>query len=452
MSANPDAFTFLRHSAYDFAKKHGRDLAQLEAHCEQALADWRNGPGAGSGLTDAEADELVWAVSEWTAKTYQPPRKKAERDREQRALERRMAPALLEMVQEDGKPPTVRNAASISGLSKSTIARHLKSQGIAPRRQKKVEQLSPTAQRLLDLIEETLPRDTAGILSLDELGFALWDGLRRDLVKPFPSLPKSTLSKRRKTLKAHLEVLHKGGLGLSIMQSGDSVVVWQGRRIPPMKELAEWFDREMRRVGVLPVAIPRGSPADQQLFWEDPWLKAVLGTFQLALNPHIYDPMRLAPMLDLMRLKGGMLRDLTPVYRCAASAIGLRMTRYDFPERLCIVANQISAKEKELANIVSDIASKLEWLEQETRKHNPASDVIFVMEWQIRFMDALRDRFPDSYCRVRHVEQAIFADIENVWDAEPVWMSLAADERDGRWNPPDIAELRKWLPQDEIPF
>lgn len=452
MSANPDAFEFLRHSAYDFARKHGCDAARLETHCEQALAEWRSGDGAGSGLTDAEADELVWAVSEWTAKKYRPPRREAERDREQRALERRMAPALLEMVHEDGRAPTVRNAASISGLSKSTIARHLKSHGIAPRRQKKVDQLSATSRRLLDLIEATLPRDSAGILSIDELGFALWDGLRRDPLKPFPSLPKSTLSKRRKTLKAHLEALHKSGIGLHVIQSGDRVVVRQGRRLPAMKELAEWVDGELRRSGVLPVSIPRRVERGEHLFWADPWLEAVLGTYQLALNPHLLDPMRLAPMLHLMQLNGGMLRDLTPIYRCAASAIGLQIMGYDFTERMLIVANQISEKEKELANIVGKIANKLDWLAREASKHNPASHVIFLLEWQLRFMGALRQLYPDSYCRIRHVEHAIFDDIESVWDAQAVWEKLAADERGGRWHPPDIAELRQWLPQDEIPF
>lgn len=123
MSANPDAFNFVRGAAYRFVSGNGKDSQKLSEHCVKTLAEWRRTEGAGSGLTDADAAQIVRAVTQWTLQNYRPPRQRAKRNREERAATEISSPLLLEFAEEAYGKGTVRNAARISGQSKSTIAR-----------------------------------------------------------------------------------------------------------------------------------------------------------------------------------------------------------------------------------------------------------------------------------------------------------------------------------------
>src|SRR5690606_15705889 len=132
MSTNPDAFNYLRKAAYTFVQKHGKNDSQLHSHCLAAIATWRNGQGAGSGLTDAEAQQIARDVTRWTIRNYNPPKRKAERRREERAATEMSASLLMEWSAEVNGTATIRGASRIGGQSKSTVARHLRYQGIEP--------------------------------------------------------------------------------------------------------------------------------------------------------------------------------------------------------------------------------------------------------------------------------------------------------------------------------
>ena len=76
---------------------------------------------------------------------------------------------------EDFGRASVRNTARITGQSKSTVARHLARQGIAPRRDAKIHKLPKTAQQLVRILDATFDRKAEGILPLERLGAALWE-------------------------------------------------------------------------------------------------------------------------------------------------------------------------------------------------------------------------------------------------------------------------------------
>ncbi|MGA6115480.1 hypothetical protein [Agrobacterium radiobacter] len=77
MSANPEAFEFLRKSAYGHVQRHGNEAVALRKQCRDALDAWHSDKGVGSGLHPNEAEALVEDVSSWVGRKYRRPKRKA---------------------------------------------------------------------------------------------------------------------------------------------------------------------------------------------------------------------------------------------------------------------------------------------------------------------------------------------------------------------------------------
>lgn len=224
MSDNPEAFNYLRFAAYAFVRKHGKEASQLHDYCVAALASWRQGDGSGSGLTDSEARQVIEDVTHWTINRYNLPRQKAKRSREERAATEIAASVLLEFAAETFGAATVRNAARISGQSKTTVARHLRQRGIAPKRRKKIQALPPRVRWLAEILDATFPNDGEGVLMVDQLAAAVWD----QSVVPLPKTARSTLSTRRKKLPEYMTAINGAGIGFHLVVVGDAVAVRRG--------------------------------------------------------------------------------------------------------------------------------------------------------------------------------------------------------------------------------
>lgn len=247
MSANPEAFEFLRKSAYDFVRKQGNDAQALHKHCLASLDAWLDGQGAGSGLSASEAAALVDDVSFWVSQKYHKPKWKAVRRREERAAQAALAPLFLEDAAESGVKPSVRNAARLAGRSKSTMARHLRLQGIAPVRDKKIAALPTAARRLARMIDSTFPIDGAWLVRVDHCVAKLWDGA--DVLSE--SIPRSTKSERRTKLRELFAVITGAGIGFNILIHDDVVAIRRGRRFKGIKDAATWMEEEERINGFM---------------------------------------------------------------------------------------------------------------------------------------------------------------------------------------------------------
>ncbi|KAB2724304.1 hypothetical protein [Brucella intermedia] len=107
--------------------------------------------------------------------------------------------ALLEFAGEIYGKATVRNAARFGSQSKTTDARLLLQQGIAPVRGKKIEALPVKVRRRAQILDSTMPRDGAAVVMVDDLATAIWS----KAAKPLAGTPASTLSTRRKKLSEY---------------------------------------------------------------------------------------------------------------------------------------------------------------------------------------------------------------------------------------------------------
>ena len=91
-----------------------------------------------------------------------------------------LAPLLLEYAAEDYGKPTIRQAAKIGGQSKSTVARHLRLQGVSPVREKKIEALPEPVKRLARMLDATFAYDGAWLVQMDHCTAKLWDGTAQE--------------------------------------------------------------------------------------------------------------------------------------------------------------------------------------------------------------------------------------------------------------------------------
>ncbi|QMV26686.1 hypothetical protein GRI33_06995 [Brucella sp. BO3] len=226
MSANPEAFNLVREAAYQFVNEHGKDVQKLNAHCTSVMNNWIAGEGFGSGLSDNEARQIVDDITHWVIKRYNPPRPTPDRHREERAATVMLAPLLLEYAAETHGKPTIRNAARFSDQSKTTVARHLRQQGIASKRQKKIKTLSAKVQWLIHVLDATFPNDGAAVIMVDDLVAAVWDKES----KTKPETARSTLITRRKKLPKYLSDVTNANIGYHFQTRDDVVAVRRGRR------------------------------------------------------------------------------------------------------------------------------------------------------------------------------------------------------------------------------
>lgn len=198
MSDNPEAFEFLRHAAYAHVRKHGKDKWRLLEFCTSTILKWKEDER--SDLGEADVLRLAADVAKWVFDNYNPPRPGPARSREQRAAEELAITALYEQATEIHGRASVRKTALLADKSKTTVARQLRQQGVAPIRQKKIAALPPIERRLVAILDETFPRDGAALVLTDELAAALWDGQVSTPTKPLPEIARSTKSTRRKKL------------------------------------------------------------------------------------------------------------------------------------------------------------------------------------------------------------------------------------------------------------
>jgi hypothetical protein len=237
MSENPETFDALRKAAYAHVNAHGKDADALRAQCENSMRE-RQAGGDTAAILDRAARDLIDSVVNWTLRRYNPPKWKPQRTRSERALNFLAAPEAYEMAAESYGKSTVRNAARVTGQSKSTLGRHLVRQGIAPRRTMKIRKLSSTAQRLVGIFDNTFDRRAAGLLQLDRLALVLWEKQGRRTV------PRSTQLSRTTKLKRLLSEVTQAGLGYNTVTVGALVGVFRGRKFPSLSEAVTWVEEE----------------------------------------------------------------------------------------------------------------------------------------------------------------------------------------------------------------
>ena len=446
MSANPEAFDFVRKAAYAFVQKNGKDSSKLYDHCAAVLGAWRNGDGAGSGLTDTEAADIVANVHHWMMTKFNIPRRRAARSREQRAAEEMAVTFLYEESAELHGTPSVRKAARLGGKSKTTVARHLRQQGIAPVRQKKIAALRPLERRLVAILDETFPRDGAGLVLIDELAAALWDGRARTGTQALPEIARSTKSTRRKNLKTCLAAISGHGLGFHAVAIDHIVAVRRGRRFHGVKDTAIWVEDEKRLRGVRTIRLPE-APAGS-LFWDDPWLADLLDVLRMGLSPHFTSPADLEPLLRLAR----PVIDTRPLYPWFARAIN----RWggDFLDNLRTLSDLIV--DPAVQKAVRRVAGIVDYLRVWAQYGN-AFDYFDDADREIKFMNLLRDIAPESYARFGYVRDRIFRELESgsadsIHEAIRHCERLREKERSGDWHAPAPQELAFFHPANEPPF
>jgi hypothetical protein len=448
MSANPEAFEFLRKAAYGFVQKHGKDGRKLQEHCVSELDEWRNGDGSRSGLTDIEAEQIIGDVTQWTINNYNPPRRKAERSREERAASEILAPHALELAAETFGAGTVRNAARISGQAKTTVARHLRQQGIAPKRQKKIDALPPKVKWLVGILDTTFPRDGAGLVMMDQLAAAVWD----KVVEPRSQTARSTLSTRRKKLAEYLTTVNGVGIGFHLVAAGDVVAVRRGRKFKGFKDTAIWIEDERALRGVRGIALPSEQPSSM-LFWADPWLRDVLAILEIGHWPYFTDPKELEPLLRLTR----PLFDPRPLYHLFNLAIR-RSQKDDFVEDLSALAARVRDTGIRTAayKVVGDVrhlSARRDWGPHPIDAFDDA-------DLRLKFMERIREVAPDSYARLGYFRAVILEKLSDEFAEElhriPLVLKrcerLGELEREGGWTPPSAAELSRFHPDNEPPF
>lgn len=430
--------------------KNGRDRWKLLDFCTSSIVEWVKNEG--SDLSESEALRIAADVTRWTIKKYNPPRKKAARRREERAATEIAVSALLEFAAETYGAATVRNAARIGGQSKSTVARHLRQQGISPKRKAKIEKLPPKERRLVAILDETFPRDGSGLVLIDDLAAALWDNKVGTPTKPLPDIARSTKSTRRKKLDTYLTAISSCGLGFHAVARGNAVALRRGRRFRDMKEILIWIEDEKQLRGFRGIALPEAVEGPQTRFWDDPWLTCVLTVLEMGLWPQIIDAHDLEPLVRLTR----PVIDTRPLYPWFWRAIN-SLRSYDFAENLSSLAGRVN--DPELRRAVSVIAWQIDQIRIWARYDHPV-DYFNRVDNDIKFMSILRSIAPESYARCRYVCDVVFEEFleqepeygQVIWETLQHCKRLRELERSGEWTAPTAKELAYHHPDNAPPF
>lgn len=461
MSANPDAFEFLRKEAYAFVNRNGRDRWRLLDFCNSSILRWLTDQG--SELSETEALRISADVTKWTIENYNPPRKKAARRREERAATELAVPVLLEFAAETYGTATVRNAARFGGQSKSTVARHLRQLGISPKRKSKIEKLPPMERRLVSILDETFPRDGAGLVLIDHLAAALWDGRVSSPTEPLPEIARSTKSTRRKKLTTYLATISGYGLGFHIIVASSAVAIRRGRKFHGVKNALLWIEDEKRLHGFRGIVIPEPVENEVVRFWADPWLICVLAVLELGLRSQYLHPSDLEPFV---RLTSPVL-DTRPLYPWFERAIHSYRSD-DFAENLGSLSEKIH--DRELRAAVGLIAWQIQRMRAWAQYDNPVR-YFHLIDFDLKFMSRLRDIAPESYARCGYLRDVILPEFRTMHEREaeleasfnlgrkPMIVqaleycrSLGDLEHCGEWVSPTAIALAYYRPENEPPF
>ncbi len=440
MSANPEAFEFLRREAYAFVNKNGKDSQDaLLKHCEAVLAEKVVRDGIDLSLAGQRA--LCRSITGWVLQRYQLKKRKPKTTRETRAAKAEMVVVAHEMLLEEGSRSTIRDGTSMAGQSKSTVGRHLMAYGISPRRDKLIEKLPAKVRQLARILDATFPKEGAGLVLLDDLGFALYDGFQIDPSGQMPTHAKSTLSTRRKRLRQYIQTISDAGIGYSLLIQKDVVAVRRGRRFRSYKDAAVWIEDERQSRGVRRVHLPRDESG---AFWEDRWIKTILDVYILMINPNINSASWLVPLVDLLNLLGEMVSDPTPVYKCVNAAIEFPgIDDLDLPSRIQKYADKVF--DKEAGDAVHRVGTFLWNANSMAGAAQSPEDVFHDLALILPFDVVLREHFPESYARFAYVRDVISRDVE---EPDEFWMhcdSLRKLEKAGQWTPPTVQELSDLL-------
>lgn len=442
MSANPEAFEFLRKSAYDHVQRHGNEVQALQQHCRDALDRWLRDEGAGSGLSASEAEALVEDVSFWVRRKYRRPKRRPERRREERAAHVAVAPMFLEDAAEAGMKPSIRNAARMAGRSKSTMARHLRLQGIAPVRDGRIATLPTTARRLARILDSSFPTDGAWLVRLDHCIAKLWD----DLDALPEAVPRSTKSERRKKLPELLATVTAAGIGFNVLVNGDVIAIRRGRRFHGMKDTAAWMEEEERLNGF---QLLRSAEADnrKKRFWDDSWLSDVLAVmFSGAAWRTFPNAEELEPWLRLLR----PLLDPRPLVAIIDTAIR-GAVQDDFVADMRGLCAGVTDNEVRKAGY--RLAGVMETIRHYATGWEPV-DYFGDVDHEFRFMAYLVRTAPKSHAKLMYFRNVVLPKVaaEHEDDPNPIYATmkrckaLPEEEKAGTWTAPTAKELAAFLP------
>ncbi|MBX5235313.1 hypothetical protein HJC02_24055 [Rhizobium sp. NLR4a] len=431
MSDNQEEFDALRKgAAYPFVNEHGKDAQGLRRVCEEFMLRWRETRGP-HGKDDRR---LIDDVVRWTMNRYNRPRYKPKRSREERAMVFLATPVAFQFSGEDFGRASVRNAAKITGQSKSTVARHLSRQGIAPRRAAKISKLSKPARRLVGILDATFDRSAAGIFKLDRLATALWDDGEAKRV------PVTTQSSRQKKLAALLSEISETGVGYNIVVPGDTCGVLRGRRFRSLSEAATWVEEAERLGRYIAIRRPKpAAPSAQDYFWADPVVIDVMSIIDMSVSGHFYPMERLAPIYRFER----PLLDMTPIMPWIARAHH-SFAGDDLAENLSNLAEKIADPSvrqatRRLAKIFHDLKGFMGACPL-------CYDAFQTVDFVLGVMDKTAEAAPASFAKLAYLRDWFEACGDYYIDVQHHLPRMLEFEKAGKWEAPDAETLARYLP------
>lgn len=428
MSDNPAAFDALRRVAYDFVKLHGKDPASLQAACRDFMRLRKVDSSIGD-ISNSEEKRLIDAVVRWTIRKYNPPKKRPERHREERAATMVLAPELLAVAAELHGKSSVRNAARVSGQSKSTVARHLARQGISPRRESKISQLPANAQRLLRILDETFDRRAEGVLRVAELLEAIWEA-------PASGLPRSTLASRRKALGTMLTVVANSNLGYHTVTKGDFVAVRRGRNFRSLSEAVVRIEDDCRKNRFVSVVVPRA--VDKTFFWDDPYILHMLEILEMSATEHFYPPERLNSIFFFKR----PLIDLSPLLPWLHRA---RFSDYSssMGYNLALLGDRIL--DPTVRRAASQVSLQLQKLASYCGPFRACADAFDMVDFVLDVMAHAKEQAPESFCRLSYLRGSLDNREETYEELREELRGMLALEQSGEWQAPNEQTLWSYL-------
>lgn len=431
MSDNQEEFDALRKgAAYPFVNEHGKDADGLRRACEDFMRRWREARGP-HGKDDRA---LINSVVRWTMNLYNRPRYRPKRDREERARNFLAAPVAFHLSGEDFARASVRNAARITGQSKSTVARHLARQGIAPRREAKVRRLSKTGQQLVRILDATFDRRAAGILQLERLGSALWDdGEPRHV-------PVTTQASRKRKLATLLADVSNAGVGYNIVTIEDICGIRRGRRFHSLSEATTWIAEEKRLNRYPSIQRPATDAAPaQDYFWADPVVIDVMSIIDMSVTGHFYPVEKLAPIYRFERL----LIDMTPIWPWIERAYH-SYAGDDMAQNLADLADKITdpgvqKATRRLAKILRDLKGFM-------GAYPLCYDALQTVDFVLGIMDKTAEAAPASFAKLAYIRDRFEASGEYYLDVREHLARMLDFEKAGEWQAPDAEILAHYLP------
>lgn len=430
MSGNQEEFEALRKAAYPFVNKHGKDAERLRSFCEDFMREWRAKRGP-HGTNDRG---LINAVVRWTMNRYNIPRYRPKRSREQRARDFLATPVAFQFSGEDFGTASVRNTARITGQSKSTVARHLARQGIAPRRDAKIRKLSKTAQQLIRILDATFDSKAEGILQLERLAMALWDdGNHRHV-------PATTQASRKKKIATLLSEISRAGVGYSIFTIGDVCGIRRGRRFPSLSEANTWI-AEAQRLGRYPaIQGPKTvAVSEHNYFWADPIVVDVMSIIDMSVMGHFYPIEKLGAIFRFERL----LIDMTPVWPWVERAYH-SFAGDDIAENLADLAEKITdpgvrKATRRLANILRDLRGFM-------GAYPLCYDAFQTVDFVLGVMDKTAESAPASFAKLAYLRDWFEVSGDYYREVREHLPRMLDFEKAGEWQAPDAETLAHYLP------